>query len=495
MQIINWVKKNYKNFIFFVVINLLILPFFNKYFNNYKELEFINTYQIPLVLIDKTIPNLNIQYNNKDIFQLNKTLVLIKLSIENIGFNDIIQTDYDTNMDFGIDIQNAEVIYYYKTINSNSNNIKESLKLEITENNHFLKFNKLTIPESTEFEITFIVLKDLNKTINLNPRVYIAGINEKIHIKNNKSFQEINSLSDLVFKYKDRYFLIGMTIILTLILEFILLYLIFILFPRLRERYKKAKKREIRYDFFGKSIDYDLKKLGVRFGFVIRFSDIVELTINLERIDAIRCFLANFEEKEQFAKLKYLYQKNIEQYISIANKILEFENKLNIINNKIDNIEKKIYITKKLTLKSIPTYTSYYNKIQKIRLYSDKKEELDISDYKYKVYNEFISKEMRELLSEKDLLSNQLNSFYSKLIDLQLISSYKDLQSLINKNIILSKDKDSKVTEDKVFINKLDELIEKYKIEIDYIKIENELKKSKEQLNKYTSDKFFDDFY
>ena len=413
---------------------------------------------------------------------------------ENIGYNDIYSTDYDKNIDFGIKVKNGIVVDIVD-FKSNSDYIKINMKPKIKNKNTLIKFNKINIEESKKFEISFIVLKNIDKPIYLTMNGYISGIKEEtLTIQEQDRVHKDNLYLAFVYEYK--YYSLIIFVIIPFIIQIALIYL-FILTQNWLVNYKKNKIRELRYVYFGKGIDYDLKKLETKFGSVIRFSDIACSAKIMDKTNAMRCFFANFENIEQFAKLKYLYDKNIKNYIELSNEINILETELLSRNMMIDEYSKKIKVTQNMTLYEIPTYLSYYHKLKEVRLYSDKKKEYEESDYKYKVYEKLLTKEFKELLFKKDHISKELNILYDKLLELKLISSYKDLELIISKHIILKKDINNEIVEEKSFISMLDDLIDYFKIEVDFIKIESELKKNQSQYknDKYNSQMFFNDFY
>lgn len=127
-----------------------------------------------VVDVNEPLPQIGLYFEGEDIIQSGLTLELISLRIANTGDSDLLQTHYDRDLPWGLDV-NAQRVVSVKTVAATSdyleNNIQPSLSGDTT-----VIFNKVIMEAGTSFVVELLVLAQGNEELEVEAIGKIAGM-------------------------------------------------------------------------------------------------------------------------------------------------------------------------------------------------------------------------------------------------------------------------------------------------------------------------------
>lgn len=141
--------------------------------------------------VHKPLDNLTILLNQEDIQKKNLNLKIYTIKISNNGYVNILQSDFDKNIAWGLEVNNAEIINEARFIQSNTEYLEKEIILKKL-NNKIIEFSKIILEKDKYFSIELLVLHDKNILPTIKPIGKIVGIDE---IKIVNSFEEDMDIS------------------------------------------------------------------------------------------------------------------------------------------------------------------------------------------------------------------------------------------------------------------------------------------------------------
>lgn len=190
--------------------------------------------------VHKPLSGLDIYYQGEDIQQKNQNLRIVSIKVENTGNVDILQSFYDKNVLWGLDVENGHVIEA-RLIGVSSNYLLDNLNVSYNDNT--IEFQKVIFDQNEYFVVEILILHD--KEIDPAFRVLgkIAGI-EQINLK--ESYQEDKSFLEEVFDGSIFVQLVRIVVYM-LILLFLLIAIVIVqkIVADIRNSRFKSKKREV----------------------------------------------------------------------------------------------------------------------------------------------------------------------------------------------------------------------------------------------------------
>jgi hypothetical protein len=263
--------------LFLTILGIIVAVFFGgygiytTYEENKSEISFQVVNEANIFDVHEPLSELKISFQGKDIQERNLNLKIITIYIENSGNVDILQSHYDINDIWGVQLENGEIIKV-QLIDSNSEYIKTNLKPRV--NNETIEFTKTIFEKGKHFTIEILVLHKKDKIPTLIPIGKIAGIDKIIPVKTSEKTQE--PIHKNLF-YGDIYINIIRIIFFGLLGIFILFYSIELLdrIDIIKQKFGRGKKfksvsleLKMDTDIFYKKKQYDiLKKLYVNLGY------------------------------------------------------------------------------------------------------------------------------------------------------------------------------------------------------------------------------------
>jgi len=152
--------------------------------------EIINTTNI--LDIHATVEKLTILFQGEDIQKENLNLCIITVKVVNDGGTDILQSHYDEDVIWGLELFDGEIIEN-RLMDSNSDYIKSKLNPKLKSNTNIIEVEQLIFERNKYFILEMLVLHDKQMVPRIVPKGKIAGI-EKLEIvdsvETEKSFVE-----------------------------------------------------------------------------------------------------------------------------------------------------------------------------------------------------------------------------------------------------------------------------------------------------------------
>lgn len=179
---------------FIIAVIGLIITIYVSFYYEQPNVTFDIVNDVNVLDVHTPLSELNIYFKGEDIQQNNLNLRLISIKIENTGTENILQTHYDNNVIFGLQIDNGHVVEA-RLINSSSTYLQFPY-FNIKTINNTIEFSKSTFDKNDYFIIELLVLHDKNEAPKLFPLGKISGI-KNMELK--RSYVESQSFFDDVF--------------------------------------------------------------------------------------------------------------------------------------------------------------------------------------------------------------------------------------------------------------------------------------------------------
>jgi hypothetical protein len=234
-KIINKIEKN----IPWGIIGVLLTIIFGAigiytYFNQVKpnmQYEIVNESNV--FDIHKPLKDLTILLKDEDIQKKDLNLKIYTIKISNNGYIDILQGHFDSNIIWGLKIDNGKIINKVRFIKSNSSYIKNELK--ITNSSNIVEFSKIILENDKFFSIELLVLHDKKVMPTIAPSGKIVGIEKILFIKDIKSKKKDTFLQRL---FNDNFFIN----LIRFIVYFIIFIITILIFAFIENHFEKKKK-------------------------------------------------------------------------------------------------------------------------------------------------------------------------------------------------------------------------------------------------------------
>ena len=126
--------------------------------------------------IHKPLKDLTILLKDEDIQKKELNLKIYTIKISNIGYTDVLQGHFDANIIWGLKINNGKIINKVRFINSNSDYIKDELKIKNSDS--IVEFSKIIFEKDKFFSIELLVLHDKKATPTIIPTGKIVGVDK-----------------------------------------------------------------------------------------------------------------------------------------------------------------------------------------------------------------------------------------------------------------------------------------------------------------------------
>jgi hypothetical protein len=234
--------------------------------------------------VHEPLSDLTISFQGEDIQEKNLNLRIITVRIENSGNVNILQSHYDINDIWGIQVKNGEIIRV-NLIDSNSEYLKSNLKLGFS--NETIEFTKTIFEKGKYFTIEILVFHKKDKSPEMFPIGKIAGIEKMVPIRLSDEKEEtfISRLfyGDLLINIVRFIFFVSLAILLV------------VLIGVSADKINESKEKRLRKNIFNSTVaksgvkffgarQYDvLKKLYVKLGYRI-ISQLIHIFKNPEKL-------------------------------------------------------------------------------------------------------------------------------------------------------------------------------------------------------------------
>lgn len=433
----------------------IVISFYFYFMANYKELNVSLINKIDLINVNEPLENLDIKYRDKNIYDSNLILELYTIKFENKG-NTISEKDFDSKIDFGINVNNGEIVEI-RMLRSQNKYLERNLNPVLKDNNKII-FDKRIIDSGNSFFVDFVILKEKNQNVEITINGKISDIKDEIMLKNEESKTDFSTIILFFNKYT------FISILILLILIFILGLIELFLVAGIVAFFDYMKNSIIEYksnNYFGKQIK-KYSNNDNKFYFSAEIKSMIPTKVDsndkMDRILIIDSFLSKCYKNNCLYKLKYQYDNNINSFIEVVNLIKKMEREFDYINQEIEKIEDTIMVTDALKLSEIKGY-SYLNfsslGLKTVSLYLNE----IIYDDKYRIYKSFMTLDLDLLIKKRYDIIEEFKSKIQQYKDISFIDSYNDIDFLINHEIILVKDLSGQIIEEKTFITRLNDII------------------------------------
>lgn len=131
--------------------------------------------------LHKPLENLTIYFDNEDIQKKNLNLRIITIQISNNGEMDILQSQFDQQMKWGLKISSGKIINDARIVATNSDYLKSSLSPKIV-GDDVVEFEKVIFEKGKYFTLEMLVLHNKDTLPDITTIGKIAGI-DKIQIE------------------------------------------------------------------------------------------------------------------------------------------------------------------------------------------------------------------------------------------------------------------------------------------------------------------------
>ncbi len=166
----------------FIVVISVIFGFYAYFHEKKADVQFEIIADPNVFDVYKSVNDLAIYFQGKDIEKENLNLKVYDIRIENSGESDILKNFYDDSLPWGFSIDNGEIVSDPRTIKSNSEYLDLNLKPKIKENK--IEFEKVIFEHGKYFIVEFLILHKKNEIPKLIPFGKIAGIDSFDVIRN-----------------------------------------------------------------------------------------------------------------------------------------------------------------------------------------------------------------------------------------------------------------------------------------------------------------------
>lgn len=146
--------------------------------NNNPDVEYQLISATNVLDLHQPPQGLKIFYKDKNIQEEKKNLRVYTFRISNVGRKNILETDFDSTQPWGFQFSGADIIYYARLVESNSEYLRNKIQPE--SNHNSVEFSKCIFDSGNHFTIEILVLhnKDIQPEIHVLGK--IAGIENSI---------------------------------------------------------------------------------------------------------------------------------------------------------------------------------------------------------------------------------------------------------------------------------------------------------------------------
>jgi len=127
--------------------------------------------------LHKPLENLTVYFDNEDIQKKNLNLRIITIQISNNGEMDILQSQFDQQMKWGIKISSGKIINDARIVSENSDYLKNSLSPKVIGNN-VVEFEKVIFEKGKYFTFEILILHSKDTLPTITTIGKIAGIDK-----------------------------------------------------------------------------------------------------------------------------------------------------------------------------------------------------------------------------------------------------------------------------------------------------------------------------
>lgn len=182
----NLYKKNKVGFIT-LTLSIIIFAITTYYFFYTPQPEITYTILSDSNIVDlhKPLEDLKILFQDEDIQKNNMNLKIYSLKISNSGKENILETHYASDEDWGIKITAGKIIES-RLVESNSDYLKSNLNPKIVDDKT-INFKKVIFDKNEYFTLEVLVLHPRDSDINLIPFGKISGISK------NQTFDKLDT--------------------------------------------------------------------------------------------------------------------------------------------------------------------------------------------------------------------------------------------------------------------------------------------------------------
>lgn len=125
--------------------------------------------------LHKPLENLTVYFDNEDIQKKNLNLRIITIQISNNGEMDILQSQFDQQMKWGIKVSSGKIINDARIVSANSDYLKSSLSPKVIGDN-FIEFEKVIFEKGKYFTVEILILHGKDTLPEITTTGKIAGI-------------------------------------------------------------------------------------------------------------------------------------------------------------------------------------------------------------------------------------------------------------------------------------------------------------------------------
>jgi len=141
------------------------------------SLKFEITSEGNVFYLQKSLDDLDIIFQGKNIKETDQNLRIVTLAIRNDGWTTILQNHFDATEPWGFRIKNAELVDVPRVVNSNSDYLRKKLQPEVSNANE-VKFEKVIFERGKFISLELLLLHDSKAEPKISPFGKIAGIDQ-----------------------------------------------------------------------------------------------------------------------------------------------------------------------------------------------------------------------------------------------------------------------------------------------------------------------------
>lgn len=177
------VEKNYAIGIYGLLISLISIA--SGYYLAIKDKEPKLTFDIlsntEVFSINEDISKLKVIYNNEDLRSKKQKLFLLTIRVANLGDDDIKETDYYSNSEFGFNLKNAIIAERPILLDGSNEFLRQNVRIKNDSINKVF-FNKIPLDKDQSFTIKLLTIVNDKSVPTILPFGYISGTKGNIQV-------------------------------------------------------------------------------------------------------------------------------------------------------------------------------------------------------------------------------------------------------------------------------------------------------------------------
>lgn len=166
---------------FFGVLLTVIITVFTLSYEKKPEIVFDIINETNVLDVRQPVKDLVVLFQNENIEEKKENLRILQVKISNQGQADVLQSHYDADDIFGLEVENAKLIEV-RLVDSNSSYLKGKLSPKIQAAN-IVQFNKLIFEKNKYVVVELLVLHTKDGELNITPLGKIVNM-DKIPLTN-----------------------------------------------------------------------------------------------------------------------------------------------------------------------------------------------------------------------------------------------------------------------------------------------------------------------